>query len=118
MARPRVRVAGLSRHHSQLAAFRPLPSGLKKSAIIVFMLAPVYSVDHVFVCTTPRGEAAELLRRAGLVERTRFGIARLQLLLFEASRVSQQFALSGKRYGVRVDRFLADRVNWARSTKC
>jgi hypothetical protein len=27
-----------------------------------------YAVDHVFVCTTPRAEAAELLTRAGLVE--------------------------------------------------
>jgi hypothetical protein len=31
---------------------------------------PIYTADHVFVCTTPRGEAAELLRRAGLVEGT------------------------------------------------
>jgi len=35
------------------------------------LAAPVYAVDHVFVCTTPRGEAAELLGRAGLVEGTR-----------------------------------------------
>src|SRR5215469_6100231 len=34
------------------------------------LAAPVYAVDHVFVCTTPGGEAAELLRRAGLVEGT------------------------------------------------
>jgi len=34
--------------------------------------APVYHVvDHVFVCTSSRGPAAELLRRAGLVEGTR-----------------------------------------------
>jgi hypothetical protein len=35
------------------------------------MLAtPVYNVDHVFVCTTPRAKGAELLIRAGLVEGT------------------------------------------------
>ncbi len=34
------------------------------------MSAPAYLVDHIFVCTAPRGPAAELLRQAGLSEGT------------------------------------------------
>jgi len=34
------------------------------------MSAPAYLVDHVFICTAPRGPAAELLRQAGLTEGT------------------------------------------------
>jgi len=37
---------------------------------MVSMASPVYHVDHIFVCTTRQGPAAELLRQAGLAEGT------------------------------------------------
>ena len=34
------------------------------------MAAPIWEVDHVFICTAPQAPAAELLRQAGLTEGT------------------------------------------------